>query len=210
MKTYITDSQIDLIVQNIESYITPELRAKLKELKKKYGIEFYHDRQTNMNLFWLMVIDEIDKLPSTDYYKQSLISADLWNVHKNRNDVIFKYMDIKGYKEDYKYLSNLQTRDLEFYIEWEIMRKYYLPAIKISELLKMDNYRKHYQQYSKQYADKEALEYTTKLKGMIDSIYLGLSDTERVNLDAKMWHYLSLKPDLRNFDTLHTLLHKPF
>lgn len=206
MKTYITEEQLTKIDETIKLLITDKLLIKLKELKKKYGIEFYYDRQTNMNLFWKMVIDEIDNLPNTNHYKQSLIASNLWDINKNRNDVILKYMVIKGYETDYKFLQQWQTTDLEFFIEWELQRKYLLPRISIADLLRMDNYKKHFQQYTKKYCDKEALDYTTKVLSHIDSLYTGLTREEQFKLLAIIGQYTH-NPEM-TFDQIHYELHK--
>ncbi len=206
MKTYITEEQLTKIDESIKLLITDKLLIKLKELKKKYGIEFYYDRLTNMNLFWKMVIDEIDNLPNTNHYKQSLIASNLWDINKNRNDVIFKYMAIKGYETDYTFLQQWQTTDLECFIEWELQRKYLLPRISIEDLLRMDNYKKHFQQYTKKYCDKEALDYTTKLLSLIDSLYNDLTREEQFKLLVIIGQYTH-NPEM-TFDQIHYELHK--
>lgn len=209
MKTYITEAQLNNIINTLNRLLTPELLCKLQVMKKKFGVEFYHDRQTNVNLFWRMLRKEIDDLPISNIFKQRLVDDHIWEGKRNSNDAVFEYMDAMGIREDYLYLANVvHTKELENFIEFDIVRAYHLPKIQIVDLIRMyPDFKKYFSLYTKKYADKEALAYTRRIIKNISGLYGGLSNEGKYRRGKIFEQYIhSVNMD---FDTLHNLIHKP-
>ncbi|MBK9359232.1 MAG: hypothetical protein IPN08_17985 [Bacteroidales bacterium] len=215
MKTYITEEQLNDIDRTLNQLISPEHIARIKQLKSKYGLDFCHDRKTNMQMFYLMVIREIDSLPMNDKWKASLSNRNLyWNNNDHSNGVtlelkptISNYMDIKGYNSDYEYLANYSTNDLEFYLNQ--LSRTLKTNITISDIIKVyPDIRGYFSRFTKQHCDKDALKYTKKICEIIDKIYGG----EFLTVHSVMGTYTELmqkgKPQEDIFDAIHNLIHK--
>lgn len=179
MKNYITEQQVNEIIIVLEALIKPEHLSKIKELKKKYDLNLIHDRRTNMNLFYLKMIKEIDLLPYTDIWKNNLNRYNLFwkegdhskGVTVESQPTVYNYIHYKGYTEDYNYLANNETRNLEDYLSG-LKAQYKIPNMKVNEVIEIaPNYKKYFSQFTKQYTDKEALQRTEKIIGIIESMY---------------------------------------
>lgn len=216
MKTYITEQTINDIADTIKRYITPEAISILKRISKKHNIEFNHNKQTNVNLLWLKVIQEIDSLPLTDTWKTSLSKRNLfWNNENHSTGVtlplvptVKDYMSMKGYLDDYETLSKFETKELEEYL-YHISRVNNIPSIRIEDMINSyPDFKEPLKQYSKKYADKEALKYTEKIINIIDDVFKG----EFVAVNKVYGTYKELvykeasKEDM--FDIIHAVLHK--
>jgi hypothetical protein len=215
MKTYITEEQINEIERVLNQYISPEYIANIKRINKRYGIEFNHDTKTNMQLFYSMVIREIDNLPYTDYWKKDLNRR---NLHWNNNDhskgvsmellpTIQNYMEIKGYVEDYQYFVINNTTELEDYLS-RVEREFKV-KLTIPELIDLQpNFKKLLNKFSKQNCDKEAIEQTKNILSIIDKMYGG----EFLKVNAVLGTYTDLmikgKSKEEIFDSIHCIINK--
>lgn len=216
MKTYITEKSVNSICEVVKQYITPEVISNLKRISKKYNIEFNHNRQSNMNLFWLKAIQEIDSLPLTDSWKSSLSKRNLfWNNENHTTGVtlplvatVKDYMSVKGYTEDFNILSKFNTKELEEYL-YHISRVENIPTIPIEDLINSyPDFKEPLKKYTKKYADKEALKYTGKIINIIEDIFKG----EFIAVNKIYGTYKELiqeeATEEEMFDKLHAILHK--
>ena len=179
MKTYITENQVNEITSVLEQLITSEHLTKIKELKKKYDIDFVYDRRTNMNLFFMKMVNEIDAIPNTNDWKKNLNRYNLfWNTSDHSKGVtiecqptVINFMHLKGYIEDYNYIQNYNTRELENYLG-NFIRTYKIPNVKVNEVIEIaPNFKKYFSQFTKKFADKQAIDYTSKIISIIESMY---------------------------------------
>lgn len=216
MKTYITENTINNIIEIVERYITPEVIRRIKSISKKYNIEFNHNRQNNMNLLWLKVIQEIDSLPLTDVWKSSLSKRNLfWNNENHITGVtlplvatVKDYMSMKGYSEDFNFLSEFNTKELEDYL-YHVSRVENIPIIKIEDLINSyPDFKEPLKKYTKKFADKESLKYTGKIINIIEDVFKG--EFKAVSKIYGTYTELMQKdtPEEEMFDKLHAILHK--
>jgi len=215
MRTYITDEQITDIEGVFNQYLSPEYIANIKRISKRYGIEFNHDTKTNMNLFYSMVITEIDNLPYNDYWKKDLNRRNLnWNNNDHSKGVpmelmptVQNYMELRGYMDDYQFFARNNTRELEDYLA-RLARELKI-EIAIPELIELyPNFKKHLNKFSKQNCDKEAIEQTKNILSIIEKMYGG----EFLKVNAVLGTYTDLmikgKDKEEIFDSIHYIINK--
>lgn len=180
MKTFLPESKIKDFAEFAATYVSREHIDMISEYKRKYNLDIIHTRQKNVNLFFLMVVAEIDNLPHTHPFRQSLSARGLrWDNRDHSEgtelplwDTVHKYMEYKGYVSDYERLMQLNTLNIEQWLN-DIQSQYAI-RITIEELLNAyPNFEQFFKKFGKSHADKQAIKRTEKLFQILEDMYQG-------------------------------------
>ncbi|MHC1776246.1 MAG: hypothetical protein AB9834_12645 [Lentimicrobium sp.] len=216
MKTYLTENEIVSYSETLTGMITKERVNKLKELSNRYNIEFNHLRKTNLHLFYMNVINEIDALPTNSPFKRTLGARQMYwdnNDHSKGVELPLKptidlYMDIKGYADDYNYLALFDTSNIELFLDWTLGRQHSI-KLTIEDLFNAyPNFENLLRQWDKRNADKEALKYTEKLFNIIEQMFQGEFITVMSVMPVLLESIRKGKDKETIFDEVHHLIHK--
>jgi len=186
---YITKEKLNDLVEISETYFNKDLRKRIAEIEKKYGIKLTWDRQINMNLLWdvfhikaLTESKEKDYLTSLSYPK--LIEA---NKGKSAysNDMLSRYVSNNNeYTTDYKFVS-LQFFEPSFLnVINRILRSYGLYFNSnfntLNEFMSIGNYFSYFdKKYGIANASKIELKATEKAISFFDDL---LKDVKNKNV----------------------------
>ncbi len=215
MKTYLTKHDIENNVGIANQYFTKERLQIIKDLSKKYNIEFTHTRQMNLNLFWQKMINEIDALPNGDPFLRSISARGLQWDRKDHNSgvelplvaTVHHYMESKRYDYDYNFLKKFETWDIEQWLN-RIYDRHKI-RIKIEELYEAQpDFESFFNKFGKSNADKQAIKRTEKIFKIIEDMFQG--ELRTIYHILPTIHNLLCKEQSNEdiFDEIHNKIHK--
>ena len=86
--------------------------AEYAALKKKYGVAFAHTTKENAEHLWHITIEAFKALPDSDAFKVKLDILGRLNNWQSQDNIL-DLMERLGYLNDYQYLRNWNTGELE-------------------------------------------------------------------------------------------------
>jgi hypothetical protein len=210
-KSYLTDEQITYFVKRGNSILTPSDFKKIHSIASKYGFTLTASKQSNLQMWWNAIFDQIDQLSPSDSfranYEQGLRT---WHLRKVDNTIIIAYMKHKNiYESEYMLLASPKWDELNSYIISE------LGSAGVDTdggngifIGNSGDYYGYIFKYAKKYADPESIKASENLKKILDNLIKDLSPTERGTLVSVIQQYLTAFDRPLDFDTLHNLLYK--
>lgn len=182
--------------------LTKEVMAESARLKEKYGVSFARPTKQNAEYLWNITIDAFNKLPATDAFKVKLEILGRLNNWQSQDSVL-DLMERLGYLNDYQYLRNWNTSELEMFVENELPNEYQIKGVTKQDLLESSDFSKFFEQFLIGNCDPDALTRTKETKEAFDKLIKGL-DQDQKNQLGNIW-FSYINSDM-TFDSLHRII----
>ena len=178
---WLTKEQIKKMVDIFEGYFTPELRQRIGNINKKYGIQLSSNRQTNLDLFWNYAKIKISKDTNTfnEIRRHNEGDFDEYGFPTGINSLICAQEYIIPYLknncgEDWNFVCNtLEIQKLKYRLD-EVLINTGI-GIDYDKLFYITDFKKYFTQFTFENIDKKAFEPTSIIYQGIDEIIDKLS-----------------------------------
>jgi hypothetical protein len=203
-KMYLMDETISSAATTLEQLLPDSRKKQIIKLANKRKLYFYNKtKQQNIQLFWDQEKAEMDALKDSHPFKKRLVDNHVWSQRFDAKYVL-EFMDATGTREDYNTLCSWDPRELTFFLS-HLSQEYDLPELSIYDLFYQDA-KAYLSQFSKKYADKDAIKHTEKIKAALDTLFADVSQDEKYRIMQCVNLYLHGKET--DFDLFHSILHK--
>ena len=122
-----------------------------------------------MQYLFNKTIDAFKTLPANDPFKlklEILGKLDSWQTLDN----ILDLMERLDYLNDYNYLRNWNTSDIEMFMQNELPNTFKIKGVTMIELLECENFTKFFNQFLIENCNPETLAKTQKVKKAFDEL----------------------------------------
>jgi len=201
-KTYISKSTYLELVTRANEVLPDSTISMLKRIGKKHNLELIYDKQTNLQLFWNVVLEKLRTLPADDRFCKILQEEWKYANRLQNINVIKDFIAYLRIQDEYDALLNFDSREVALFFNGDLAR-YGVPTIGITAAIRLDgNYEKFFGQYLKDNCDPAALRTSKKLQGQLDEIFKGMDYTERHRISCVVRQYATGELDTDQFHNL--------
>jgi len=206
-KTYLSDSQINELVQKGNSIISAEDFEKLHSIGKKYNIELVHGKMANLQL-WASALNKImAALSKEDVFRKTIEREGKWYSSQSNGEILLRFIKHLGvWDSEYVFLNSSKFDILETFTE-ETMEKHSLETQGLENIF-LKNSGDYYgclSNYDKNHCDKAALMFSANLKSTLDTLFYNMPQTERISVGKMVLNYASNPMDTDQFhNTLYS------
>lgn len=177
---FLNETTIQEITNICETYITKDVKRKIRDLQKKYNIEFTLDIQTNRNLLWMIYHNELMERPDIEFsdwfndnYPNMIRRNGGTGVHTH--DCLRSFIK-NNHNEDYQFICKFDISTFREKIN-TISKKYgfYIEFNTLNELIEINDYHKYISDnYGIKNVDKKILKNTQRLVNFFDELLEGI------------------------------------
>lgn len=182
--------------------LTKEVRAEYARLKEKYGISFSRSTKENTQILWNLTIDAFRALPASDPFKVKLEILGKLNSWQSQENIL-DLMERLGYLNDYQYLRNWDTGELDNFVNGALPNEFNIHGVTKQDLFECKDLSKFFNHFLIENCNPEAIARTKATKEAFDKLLKGLDEDEKVQI-ANIW-FSYLGSDM-SFDSLHHLI----
>ncbi|MEI8049045.1 MAG: hypothetical protein WCI92_16805 [Bacteroidota bacterium] len=205
-KTYLSESQINELVQKGNSILTAEEYSKLYSIGKKYNIELVHGKMANLQLWVSVIRSKMFALPKQDDFRMAMEKEGKWYAGHSNGEIVLRYMKHMGiWDSEYVFLNSPKFDYLQVFTS-ETIQKYRLDTQGEENIFVKNggDYFRILSRYDKSHCDKTTLDFSAHLQSTLDSLFHGMSENEKINVGQMALNYASTS---MNSDQFHNTLY---
>ena len=125
-KTYLSDSQINELVQKGNSILSAEDFAKLHSIGKKYNFELVHGKMANLQLWVSALCKIMATLSKEDDFRKTIEREGKWYSSQTNGEILLRFIKHLGvWDSEYVFLTSSKFDTFETFTE-EIIEKHSL------------------------------------------------------------------------------------
>lgn len=174
MKRYISKKKLDEFVKEISCLISQSDVRKLQKIAKDYSLILIGDRQTNLNKWWMVIVDKLESLQVDDKFRKRLIEEQRWRPGRWEREEIWDFIRYLKVWDEYEFLSKDEWKQLDSSL-FHLCSCFEIPRIGTKAFFEAGgDMEALLSRYTKENADPEALKLSKKLKQAIDNTLKGL------------------------------------